>query len=59
MERHVLILTFVRVRVFDLCQRKVLCLHSMFNFLCRLPPCNLGTSPSFTYVILTLRFALS
>ncbi|RWW16502.1 hypothetical protein BHE74_00009015 [Ensete ventricosum] len=28
----------------NLCQRKDLCLHSMFHLLCRLHSCDLGTS---------------
>ncbi|RZS02244.1 hypothetical protein BHM03_00032249 [Ensete ventricosum] len=54
MERRDPALASTRVHVLDLCPRKVLCLCSMFSFLCRLPSCDLCTSPSFTQVVLAL-----
>ncbi|RWV82371.1 hypothetical protein GW17_00056134 [Ensete ventricosum] len=41
-------LASVRVHVFNLYQRKAMCLRSMYHLLCRLPSCGLHTLPSFT-----------
>ncbi|RWV92212.1 hypothetical protein GW17_00045437 [Ensete ventricosum] len=54
MKQHDPTVAFVRVYVIDLCQRKALCLYSMFHLLCRLPSCGLDTSPSSTQVALLL-----
>ncbi|CAL9776443.1 unnamed protein product [Musa acuminata subsp. burmannicoides] len=59
MEQHDPTLASARVHVFDLCPRKALCLCSMFQLLCWLPSCGLGTSPSYTQVAPLLAFALS
>ncbi|RZS13726.1 hypothetical protein BHM03_00045340 [Ensete ventricosum] len=54
MERHDPTLASIRVHALDLYPRKAPCLRSMFHLLCRLPSCDLGTSPSSTQVALFL-----
>ncbi|RWV96344.1 hypothetical protein GW17_00040957 [Ensete ventricosum] len=51
MERHVPTIISTRIHVLDPCQRKALCLHSMFHLLRRLPLYDLNTSPSSTQVV--------